>query len=215
MPGTSVLFENDRVRVWDMTIPPGQDMPAHTHTLPYFYVVVEPGTIRFGDDPWKPDDGDVGFTDIPAGLEKRDPRLLNEGSTTHREIVVELKPKPSGGYDHSKVAMGARRDGKTAPSNNVGTSLLFANDRVRVWDLRLAPGDQLAKHIHRVDNFFVMLSGGLIRFENPDDATDFRDVQFVDDLVTWVNVPPGGKIDNRLTNIGTKTHRNLLIELAR
>ncbi|TAK23096.1 MAG: hypothetical protein EPO26_09625 [Chloroflexota bacterium] len=111
--------------------------------------------------------------------------------------------------------MGARRDGKTAPSNNVGTSLLFANDRVRVWDLRLAPGDQLAKHIHRVDNFFVMLSGGLIRFENPDDATDFRDVQFVDDLVTWVNVPPGGKIDNRLTNIGTKTHRNLLIELAR
>ena len=81
---------------------------------------------------------------------------------------------------------------------------MFANDWVRVWDLRLAPGEQLARHIHRVDNFFVVISGGLIRFENPEDSSDRRDVQFEDDQVTWVNVPPEGKIDNRLTNVGDK-----------
>ena len=103
----------------------------------------------------------------------------------------------------------------TEPTEQVGTRIMFENDRVRVWDLALAPGESLPKHIHRVDNFFVVISGGLIRFENPDDAADYRDVQFEDDQVTWVNVPPEGKIDNRLTNIGTKAHRNLLIELLR
>ena len=103
----------------------------------------------------------------------------------------------------------------TAPSPNVGTRVMFENDRVRIWDLALEPGQELAKHIHRVDNFYVVISGGLIRFENPDDSADVRDVQFEDDQVTWVNVPPEGKIDNRLTNVGTKPHRNLLIELRR
>ncbi len=213
MPGTSVLFENDRIKVWDMIVPPGAAMPAHTHTLPYFYTVVEPGTMRFGESPWRPRDGETAFYAIDPGQEKHDPRMVNEGSSRHREIVVELKPRPANGYDHSNVHTGARRDGKTPPSENVGTHRLFENDRVRVWDLRLKPGDRLDRHIHKVDNFFVMLSGGLIRFENPDDPTDFNDVQFVDDRVTFVNVPPEGKIDNRLENIGTKAHRNLLIEL--
>jgi len=213
MPGTRVLFENDRIKVWDMIVPPDEAMPAHTHTLPYFYTVVEPGAMRFGESSWRPRDGETAFYAIEAGQPKHDPRMVNEGATRHREIVVELKLRPVNGYDHSNVHTGARRDGTTPPSDAVGTHRLFENDRVRVWDLRLKPGDRLGRHIHKVDNFFVMLSGGLIRFENPDDSTDFKDVQFVDDRVTFVNVPPEGKIDNRLENIGTKAHRNLLIEL--
>lgn len=211
MPGTRVLSENDRVRVWDMTVPPGEAMEPHVHKLPYFYVVVSPGKMRYGDQPWHPPYGEVAFYDVDQ--EKHDPRMVNEGDTIHREIVVELKPKPPGGYDRSKIATGAAHDGKTPPSENVGTKVLFANDRVRVWDLRLTPGEELAKHIHRVDNFFVILSGSMIRFENPDDPSDYRDVQFDDEQVTYVNVPPEGKIDNRLTNVGAKTHHNLLIEL--
>lgn len=211
MPGTSVMFENDRVRIWDMSIPPGAAMPAHTHNLPYFYVVVEPGKMRFGDSAWHPKDGATEYYDLKAP--KSDPRMVNEGDSLHREIVVELKPRPNGGYAHENVAMGAGPGGKTKPTEAPGTHLLYENDRLKVWDLRLKPGEQLAKHIHRVDNFFVMLSGGLIRFEDPDDATNYRDVQFEDNKVTWVNVPPEGKIDNRLENVGTKPHRNLLIEL--
>src|SRR6266542_4771269 len=36
----------------------------------------------------------------------------------------------------------------TQPAKEVGTKLMFENERVRVWDLSLAPGEQLAKHIH-------------------------------------------------------------------
>lgn len=101
----------------------------------------------------------------------------------------------------------------TEPTNQVGTCLMFENDRVRVWDLALAPGASLAKHIHRVDYFFIVESGGLVRFADPDNPADYHDIQFADDQVTWVPVDDNGHIDNRLTNIGTKPHRNYVIEL--
>jgi hypothetical protein len=102
----------------------------------------------------------------------------------------------------------------TPPADEVGTKVLFENERVRVWDLALAPGESLAKHIHRTDYFFIVESGGLIRFADPDNPADFHDVQFNDDQVTFVPVTEG-KVDNRLTNIGEKRHRNYVIELKR
>jgi mannose-6-phosphate isomerase-like protein (cupin superfamily) len=102
----------------------------------------------------------------------------------------------------------------TEPTEQVGTRLMFENDRVRVWDLSLAPGESLEKHIHRLDYVYIVESGGLIRFADPDNPSDYRDVQFRDGEVVFVPVGPGGKVDNRLTNIGTKHHRNYVIELT-
>jgi mannose-6-phosphate isomerase-like protein (cupin superfamily) len=101
----------------------------------------------------------------------------------------------------------------TAPTEHVGTKLAFENDKVRVWDLALKPGESLAKHIHRTDYFFIIESGGLIRFADPDNASDYKDVQFEDGQITFVDVGPEGKVDNRLTNIGSKAHHNYVIEL--
>ncbi|MGH2457638.1 MAG: hypothetical protein ACRDIY_02085 [Chloroflexota bacterium] len=103
----------------------------------------------------------------------------------------------------------------TEPIEQVGTRVMFENERVRVWDLALAPGESLAKHIHRNDYFFIVESGGLIRFANPDDPADYQDVQFEDNQVTFREVGASGKVDNRLTNIGAKPHRNYVIELKR
>ncbi len=102
----------------------------------------------------------------------------------------------------------------TEPTERVGTELMFENERVRVWDLALGPGESLEKHIHRTDYFFIVESGGLIRFANPDNPAEYHDVQFQDDQVTFVPVTDG-KVDNRLTNIGAKRHRNFVIELKR
>jgi len=76
-----------------MVVPPGGTMEPHVHRLPYFYVVVDGGEMRFGDSPWRPDDGEVEFYELAPGAEKRDPRMVNEGDRTHREIVVELKER--------------------------------------------------------------------------------------------------------------------------
>lgn len=102
---------------------------------------------------------------------------------------------------------------QTEPTNQVGTQLVFENARVRVWDLSLTPGESLEKHIHRTDYFFIVESGGLIRFADPDNPADYQDVQFEDGQVTFREVGPEGKVDNRLTNVGTKRHRNYVIEL--
>jgi hypothetical protein len=37
----------------------------------------------------------------------------------------------------------------------VGSKLLFENDRVRVWELRLAPGEREALHEHKHDYLMI------------------------------------------------------------
>lgn len=103
----------------------------------------------------------------------------------------------------------------TPPTEQVGTRLLFENDRVRVWDLALAPGEALEKHIHRLDYTYIVATPGLIRFVDPDNSEDYEDYQFVDDEVVHIPIPPEGKIDNRLVNIGDVPHRNFVIEIKR
>ena len=101
------------------------------------------------------------------------------------------------------------------PSEQVGTKVMFENERVRVWDLNLAPGESLPEHLHELDYLIMVVSGSLIRFTDPADPAGHRDVQYIDDQVFFREVGPAGKIDTHLTNIGTKNHRNFVIELKR
>ena len=98
------------------------------------------------------------------------------------------------------------------PSEKVGSRLLFENDRVRVWDVSLAPGESLEKHIHRLDYVILVESGGQLRSTDPENPAHDRDIHFHDDQVEF-RVVGDGKIDNLLTSIGTKRHRNYVIEL--
>lgn len=42
----------------------------------------------------------------------------------------------------------------------VGTKLLFEDERVRVWQVRLAPGEQGAVHRHELDHLLVQVASG-------------------------------------------------------
>src|SRR5207244_10716998 len=44
--GTTLLLENDRVRVWEIRLAPGERAPFHWHTTTYFFVCVDPGRAR-------------------------------------------------------------------------------------------------------------------------------------------------------------------------
>jgi hypothetical protein len=39
--GTRILMENDRVRIWEHRVSPGDTGPMHLHRRPYFSVVVQ------------------------------------------------------------------------------------------------------------------------------------------------------------------------------
>ena len=43
-------------------------------------------------------------------------------------------------------------------SPEVGTRLLFENERVRVWDLQLAPGESTGVHRHERDYLYVVIA---------------------------------------------------------
>ena len=49
--GTSLWFENERIRVFEVRLEPGQRGPFHVHDRTYFWTVVEPGRglQRFAD----------------------------------------------------------------------------------------------------------------------------------------------------------------------
>ena len=46
------------------------------------------------------------------------------------------------------------------PSGCVGTTLLSETDRVRVWIIRLAPGERIGFHRHVLDYFWTSVNGG-------------------------------------------------------
>ena len=99
------------------------------------------------------------------------------------------------------------------PTENVGTHLLFENERVRVWDLALAPGESVGKHIHRHDYLLFIINGGSLRHVDPDNPENDRNVSFENNQVMFLEAGDGGTVHDRLVNIGDTSHRNLVIEL--
>ncbi len=92
--GTKLLFENDRVRVWDLRLEPGESTGLHRHMHDYFYVVIGGGTLQGADVDGKKDkprtmqDGEVHFRTV-EGEAIHD--AINVGDAPWRNIVVELK----------------------------------------------------------------------------------------------------------------------------
>ena len=50
--------------------------------------------------------------------------------------------------------------GRLNNSGCVGTTLLSENERVRVWIIRLAPGERIGFHRHVLDYFWTSVNGG-------------------------------------------------------
>ena len=92
--GTRLLFENHRVRVWDLQLPVGESTGLHRHENDYLYVVIGDGRLqaRNADGSSRPlqtfQDGDVRYRTI-AGEDIHE--AVNVGDTRWRNIVIELK----------------------------------------------------------------------------------------------------------------------------
>ena len=92
--GTTLWFENDRIRVWEVLLQPGERGPFHSHVTNYFWTVVEAGRglQRFSDGTFVVRDYRLGETKnldhTPETALIHD--LENVGSTTLRFVTVEL-----------------------------------------------------------------------------------------------------------------------------
>ena len=91
--GTELLFENDRIRVWQMVLKPGEESPHHRHEADYVFVYTTPSRITAfleGQEPSTSDfdDGFVQYTEVGPGTNHH---IRNSGTIEHRQILVELK----------------------------------------------------------------------------------------------------------------------------
>ena len=65
------------------------------------------------------------------------------------------------------------RDDLAAGRTNgcVGTELVSEDERVRVWTIRLAPGQRIGFHTHVLDYFWTALNAGRARSHHEDGST--------------------------------------------
>ncbi|HMD44983.1 MAG TPA: hypothetical protein VKG43_02405 [Acidimicrobiales bacterium] len=95
--GTRLLSENDRVKIWEMRLEPGEDSDVHRHEHDYILVIIEgdriaglpepdsaPGHDQYVEAEVSP--GDVYYIG-KGGVET----ARNTGRRPYYEIIVELK----------------------------------------------------------------------------------------------------------------------------
>jgi len=95
----------------------------------------------------------------------------------------------------------------------VGTKVVFENDQVRVWVLRLAPGERSAVHQHDLDHLLIQISGDRIAVEPEADAQgphrDYMEAAVIPGMVA--HVPKGG-IETAV-NVGSEPYYEIIVEL--
>jgi hypothetical protein len=95
--GTALLFENERVRIWEVKLAPGERGAVHRHDLDHVLVQIRGDRIAVESEPdsptpWGPyfeapiSPGDFGYMKR-GGIET----AYNAGSEPYHEIIVELK----------------------------------------------------------------------------------------------------------------------------
>jgi hypothetical protein len=105
--GTKLIFENEKVKVWELVLNPGEEIVLHRHALEYMFYVITGSTIAVydvddqqiinfkvasGDTMAFCPDGDFlrcldgAISDLPAIHSAK-----NIGESIYREILVETK----------------------------------------------------------------------------------------------------------------------------
>ncbi len=88
---TVVLFENERVKVWNLVVEPGEASAWHYHQRDYVTVVVEGGglTVEYEDGSTEAGSSVVG--DWRYHGEHGVHRVLNHTAGRFRNVLIEIK----------------------------------------------------------------------------------------------------------------------------
>ena len=96
---------------------------------------------------------------------------------------------------------------------DIGTKVVFENDRVRVWLVRLAPGEQGPVHRHDLDHLLIQVAGDRIAVvPEPDSEGPYREYLEADVMPgAVVHVARGGVESAR--NTGEQPYLEVIVEL--
>ncbi len=137
-PRHHLVFTNDFVRVVDARFEPGYKSLSHTHSQDNVAITISPGR---NDAASQARIGRAGFS--KGGYSHT---VTNSGDIELRFIDVEIlrADKPNG----------------TAFPNSARHMLETENDRVRIYRIKLAPGESMPSHHHTAGWLAVTVTGG-------------------------------------------------------
>jgi beta-alanine degradation protein BauB len=97
--GSTILYENNWTRIWDITLEPGERVPFHCHSYTYWWVCEEAGdcALRTPDGKrahYRYDVGDFRWCDIDPQMPVVHD-LVNTGTTRTRFTTTEILLPPS------------------------------------------------------------------------------------------------------------------------
>ncbi len=96
---------------------------------------------------------------------------------------------------------------------DVGTKVVFEDDRVRVWVLKLAPGERSAVHRHELDHLLIQVKGDRIAVDpEPDTGSEYRDYFAADVGPGMVTYVAKGGIETAV-NCGEQPYYEVIVEL--
>jgi predicted metal-dependent enzyme (double-stranded beta helix superfamily) len=96
---------------------------------------------------------------------------------------------------------------------DIGTEVIFENERVRIWEMRLAPGERSAVHRHDLDYILVLLEGDRIAAEPETDTEGPVTERLEADVVPGATVYlTRGGVETAV-NTGRQPYREIIIEL--
>jgi len=96
---------------------------------------------------------------------------------------------------------------------DVATKLLFENERVRIWEMRLGPGKEGDVHRHDLDYVLVQIEGDRMAVvPEPDSGGSYRNYLEADVFPGNTIFIERGGIE-KAKNVGTRPYREILIEL--
>lgn len=91
---------------------------------------------------------------------------------------------------------------------DIGDKVLLENDLIRVWEVKLEPGETLGFHIHYHPYLVVSLNGG----ENEIETISGRKITTQEPIGTYVYINEMREV-HRLTNKSNVTYFSRLIEM--
>jgi predicted metal-dependent enzyme (double-stranded beta helix superfamily) len=96
---------------------------------------------------------------------------------------------------------------------DIGTNVIFEDDKVRVWRLKLAPGEESPIHRHELDHLLIQVGGDRIAvLPEPDTQGPFTEMLEADVVPgAVVHVRHGGV--ERARNVGSLPYLEVIVEL--
>ncbi|HEY3025165.1 MAG TPA: caspase family protein [Pyrinomonadaceae bacterium] len=189
-------FENEFVRVWDVTVPPGDVTLWHIHRNDNVIITFGDASLRIDTVGAAPTESQLKFGDVGFRKATYVHRAINVGTTPFHNFTIEILKSPLGSQELSRLKEAITR------------TAVLENDRVRVYKVSLAPGESTGMHTHLLSGLAIAITAGEVLIEVEGNKEPQR-VKFAAGDVRWGT----GSVTHSIKNVGKTRFEAVDIEL--